>query len=122
MTESMKLFRFLDWKVYKDSKLLYSEILKLEKNFSYDIKLSLGAQILRSSLSVSLNIAEGSAKHSDKDFNRFLNTALGSLNETVANLDILRDNSLITEQEFDQLTELAISITRQLGGLKKKLV
>lgn len=87
-----------------------------------DIKFSVGNQLLRSSLSISLNIAEGSAKHSDRDFNRFLNTSLGSLNESVASLDILRDINVLEEEDFKKFIELAISITKQLGGLKKKLL
>jgi len=68
-----------------------------------------------------LNIAEGSGKNSDKDFNHFLNIATGSLFETVAAIDILRDNHLVTEKDFVTTIELAHKITSQLGGLKQKL-
>ena len=73
-------------------------------------------------MSVALNIAEGSGKNSDKDFNHFLNIALGSLFETVASLDILRDNKLITEKEFGSFVDVGNKISSQLGGFKKKLV
>jgi len=45
-------------------------------------------QLLRASSSVALNLAEGSAKPSQKDKLRFYHIALGSLRETQAILDL----------------------------------
>lgn len=115
------IFRFLDWQVYKDAKLFaqvcFIHVNKLPREYRFEI----GSQIIRSSMSVSLNIAEGSGKHSDKDFNHFLNIALGSLSETIASFDILKDNKLISEAEFSKLLNLGGKISTQLGGFKKKL-
>ncbi|PJE74103.1 MAG: hypothetical protein COV01_03325 [Candidatus Taylorbacteria bacterium CG10_big_fil_rev_8_21_14_0_10_41_48] len=114
-------FRFTNWPVYRDSKefanLCFSIVRKLPKEYRFEV----GSQIIRSSNSVALNIAEGSGKNSDKDFNHFLNIATGSLFETVAAIDILRDNHLVTEKDFVTTIELAHKITSQLGGLKQKL-
>jgi len=94
--------------------------MKITKDFPREFY-SLTDQIRRSSLSVLLNIAEGSAKRTDKDFNRYIEIALGSANETVAGLDIALEQGLISQQKFDELTSLAESIAKQLGGLSKKL-
>lgn len=72
-------------------------------------------------MSVALNISEGSGKNSDKDFNHFLNIASGSLFETIASFDILKDNNLISEKVFGELVNLGNKISAQLGGFKKKL-
>ena len=116
----MNTFRFLDFEVYKLAKALHQEVIKLTKHFPRECN-SLADQIFRSSLSVVLNIAEGSAKRSDKDFNRFIETALGSVSETVAGLDVVRDHELIDEVKFNELMKLSESIAKQLGGLSKKL-
>ncbi len=64
----MKTFRFFDFKAYKDAKTFHQEILILSKDIkSYSFK----DQIERAALSVVLNIAEGSARKSDKEFARF---------------------------------------------------
>lgn len=116
----MNTFRFLDFPVYLLAKEFYAEIFSITKTFPRDYW-SICDQIRRSSLSVCLNIAEGSAKRSDKDFNRFIENALGSINETVAALDICYQQQLINKVKFEQLVVNAERITKQLGGLSKKL-
>jgi len=117
----MKKFRFLDWKVYQDAKDLFALILKIVKKLPKEYRYELSSQIIRSALSVILNIAEGSGKESDKEINRYINISLGSLHETLACLDLLKDNRLISESDFKYLAEKITSISKQLGGFKKYL-
>ena len=116
-----KLFRFLNWQVYKDSKKVFKRILKIVGKMPKEFRFELGSQIIRSANSIILNIAEGSGKSSDKELNRFFNIALGSINETVANLDVLRENNFINSEEFDTLFLEIKGVSKQLGGFKKKL-
>jgi four helix bundle protein len=115
----MKKFRFLEWKVYKDAKELFSFLLKIVKKLPKEYRFELGSQIIRSGLSIILNIAEGSGKSSDRELNHYFNIALGSLNETLAAIDILKDNGLITDEEFNKLFKKIDEISNQLGGFKK---
>ena len=121
MTEK-NTFRFFDWQVYKDAKKFSHLSFRVVKNLPKEYRFEIGSQIIRSSMSVALNIAEGSGKNSDKDFNHFLNIASGSLFETIASFDILRDNKLIPESEFTSLVSFGGQISNQLGGFKKKLI
>ena len=116
----MQTFRFLDFTVYQDSKKLYKIVVNVTKDFPR-IHSDLVRQLIRAVLSVSLNIAEGSAKKSDKDFNRYIENALGSVNESIAALDIAFDNQLLVLDSFEKLKGLAEKIAKQLGGLSKKL-
>ncbi|MBA3724362.1 MAG: four helix bundle protein [Candidatus Levybacteria bacterium] len=116
----MNTFRFLEFPVYVDAKIYYREIMLLTSRFPKE-HWEISDQMRRSALSVCLNIAEGSAKKSDKDFNRFVEHALGSINETVAALDIACNEKLITEIVFRSYVSKAESITKQLGGFSKKL-
>ena len=77
--------------------------------------------MLRASLSVVLNIAEGSGKASMKDLSRFLDISLGSLYETLACTDTLAYNKLIDEKESQEFEKQIVNISSQLGGFKKKL-
>src|SRR3989344_6942574 len=118
----MNKFRFLEWEAYQDSKKLFSCILNIVQKLPREYRFELGSQILRSSFSILLNIAEGSGKNSDRELNRFIGIALGSVNETLAGIDVLKDNGFITEHEFNPLLKMLWSISNQLGGFKKKLI
>ena len=117
----MSEFRFLDWQVYNESQGLFSELLKVVKKLSQEYRFEMGSQMIRSSLSISLNIAEGSGKWSDKELNRYFNIALESLYETLAAADILKRNRFIDGAEFRCLYGKIQSIAKQLHGFKKTL-
>lgn len=72
-------------------------------------------------MSISLNIAEGSAKNSDKDFARFLYISIGSIHESVACLNILAEKKYISQEVYKKFLSEAESLSRQLGGFIKHL-
>jgi four helix bundle protein len=117
----METFRFLKFKVYQEAKELNREIYILTRTWSIKDR-GLVDQLIRASISVCLNIAEGSAKGTDKDFRRYIQNALGSLNEVVACIDIALSLELISKQNYGQWVNKASSIAKQLGGLSKKLL
>ncbi len=114
----MSLFRFFDFKVYADAKALYQEVLAVTEKLKNN---SLKDQAQRSSLSVVLNIAEGSAKKSDKDFSRFLGISIGSVNELVACLNLMYGLSFLDKESYIKLFKQAEEVAKQLGGFIKKL-
>lgn len=117
----MNEFRFLDWPVYKNAKDLVKEIYRITNRFPQGFKYELGGQINRSAISITLNIAEGSGKNSDRELNRFFDIAIGSIYETIAGLDLAYDNNLISNKEFEELITKCKNIARQLGGFKRKI-
>jgi len=115
-----KTFRFRDFTIYKEAKNFRGEIRHLLKRFPTE-KYRLIDQIDRSALSVVLNIAEGSAKKSDKEFFRFLETAIASLNEVIAGLDCALDDQVVTQQEMSVLEEKAEQLAKKIGAFMKTL-
>lgn len=75
-------------------------------------------------MSIALNIAEGSDRKSDKEFQRYLRTAITSLEEVVTALYIALDQSYITQEEFDKIylsaNKLAARINALINSLKKQ--
>ena len=114
----METFRFLNFPVYQQTKNLYKKILLVTGEINNK---SFKDQLQRASLSVILNIAEGSAKKSDKDFARFLQTSLGSINEVVACLDILKEVKPLKLKHYQSLILEYEEVAKQLGGFIKKL-
>lgn len=113
-------FRYRKFNVYQDAKNLHKEIVVIVNRFPRQYQY-LADQVKRSSLSIVLNIAEGSSKQSDKDFNRYVTISLGSADEVVATSEVALDLKLITAQQFQVLEQKLESILKQLGGLSKTL-
>ncbi len=96
----MDTFRFLQFKVYKQAKVIYKNIVRVVNSLPKEWQYDLGRQIRRSALSILLNIAEGSAKKSDKELRRYLENALASTNETLAGIDIFSLTTILSLKKF----------------------
>lgn len=122
MNKPFKAFRFLDWKVYKDAQQIFFEAHKIVNRLPKEYRFEIGTQIIRSSLSVVLNMAEGSGKSYKKDTARFLDIALGSLYETRAAFDTIQSDPAISIQIPEKLISDMDEVRKQLGGFKKSLI
>ena len=118
----MNQFRFLEWQVYSDARDIFSSVLVLVSRLPREYRFELGSQIVRASFSIVLNIAEGSGKTSDKELNRYIEIALGSVSETLAALDVFRYNAFVSEEEFNDFLLRLSKIAKELGGFKKKII
>lgn len=78
-------------------------------------------QIKRASISIVLNIAEGSGKFSKADKRNFFTIARGSTYEVVAIIDILFDDEVITEGEKAGLYTDLETVSKMLLGLINSL-
>jgi four helix bundle protein len=74
-------------------------------------------QFVAASTSVSLNIAEGKGRYSKKEFIQFLYIARGSLYETVTLLTIFHRKRWLSDQQHDELENLAEEINKMISGL-----
>jgi len=104
---------------YQKSFDLSNEIWEIVIKWDYFAKDTVGKQFVRSSDSVSANIAEGFGRYSKKDKIRFYRISLGSLEESC---DWLRKSSarkLIPENEKIVFLERFIDIKREIYHLIK---
>ena len=74
-------------------------------------------QLLRASISVPSNIAEGCGRGTDRDFRRFLLITLGSLNEVEYDLLLAKDLRFIPDAEHIALSAQLEEVRRMLSGL-----
>ncbi len=72
-------------------RLFCAEIYSITSKFPENEKFGLTNQLRRASISIPSNIAEGSSRHSNKDFTRFLQIAIGSAYEIETQLLIASD-------------------------------
>ena len=74
-------------------------------------------QIEASSTSVSMNIAEGKGRFSQKEFIQYCYIARGSLYETMTLLEIFKRKGWISQEEFSLLKSEGIEIASMIKGL-----
>ncbi len=117
----MQKFRFKEFKVYQDSKIFAKFCREIiDKNIRAQDK-NLSSQIERAVNSIVLNIAEGSADHSDIEFARFLGISLRSIYEVVAGFDLAFLYGMIAADVNDQVESKAVELVKQLSGFRNSL-
>ena len=108
---------FRDYKVWQDAVAYASEVYKASATLPYFERKGLCDQLQRAVVSISSNIAEGSARPSDADFAHFLDTALGSAYEVETQLLIAKNVGYIQEELFEKLKTTVINIEQQITNL-----
>ncbi len=74
-------------------------------------------QLMRSSLSIVANIAEGAGRVMAPDKRRFYAIARGSATETAALMDLLHCRGLIATEQYQQERQLLLRIVQMLSRL-----
>ena len=82
---------FRELKIWQKGFQIAVNSIKISATFPQQEKFGLASQISRSSVSIPSNIAEGSSRTSDKDYNRFIEISLGSSFELETQLLIAKE-------------------------------
>ena len=109
---------YKDLEVYKRSYeaalKLHRMTLELPKHELHE----LGSQMRRAATSIPLNIAEGyGRKGTVADFKAFLRIALGSCNEVMVLIEMIKDLGYLENDVYQELNETYDHIARQLYRL-----
>jgi four helix bundle protein len=106
----MRDYKKLD--VWKKSHEMYLHVKKkVTVKFPKEERYEMTAQLNRAALSVPLNIVEGCGRFTDKDFTRFLDNSLGSVNETDYCCFAAAELGYISSDEYLKVNEM-INVTR----------
>ena len=113
------MFDFQKLDVYSKAKQYNKSINKFteQNKLNHSVK----DQLRRASLSIMLNIAEGSGRFTKRDKRNFYVIARGSTLECVAILGFLCDSEIIEESTFEQYHDFLEDISKMLFGLIRKL-
>jgi four helix bundle protein len=111
-----------DLEVYKRSINLVKAIYQFTSHFPATEIYGLTSQMRRAAISVPSNIAEGSARKSQKELIQFLYFSLGSISELETQLDIAEALAYIkTKDAFNTLADELIIVKKMLLNLIKSL-
>ena len=98
----MKTYSFEKLDTWQMARALSVNIYKVTREFPDDEKFGIISQMRRAGISISSNIAEGSARFSGQDQARFYEIAYGSLMELLNQLIISVDLEYLTVVSLDK--------------------
>lgn len=121
MSNVLVIRDFKTLKVWQQANALEQEIEALVKAFPSHEQYRLTDQIIRSSRSISANIAEGNTQLFIKRELFHANAALGSCGETRNHLLTAYQNNYISEEQYKILDEKFLEVIKMLYGYIKML-
>jgi four helix bundle protein len=110
-----------DLDVWKDAILMAKKVYAITENVPRREEFGLAAQIRKSAVSISSNIAEGAARRGNKEFLQFLYVALGSASELDTQLEIARLVNLVPDEVASEVIKDLSAISRMLQGLIRSI-
>ncbi|GAA3555776.1 four helix bundle protein [Snuella lapsa] len=113
-------FKFEDLKIYQRALDLVNIVYETCENFPNSENYNLTSQFKRASVSIALNIAEGSGD-TDAQFNRFLQIALNSLKECVVCATIAERQNFIDSNRDILIREKLQELSKMITSLQKYL-
>ena len=112
-------YNFEKLEVWKFSIDFAKNVYEITESFPDIEKFGLISQIRRAVVSISSNVAEGSAKQSLKDQARFTEMAFGSLMEILNQIILSFKLKFIKEKDYIDIRNYIENLSRQLNALKK---
>lgn len=113
---------FKNLNIWKRSIDLAVDIYETTENFPKSEEFGLKSQLRRCAVSVPSNIAEGSSRSSNKDFNRFLEIGQGSLYEMQTQVIISSRRNFIEINDYEIIENQIIELQKMVTGFQKTLI
>lgn len=118
----MSMFNFEKLEVWQKSIDFADLIYTITRSFPQDERFGLTSQMCRAAVSISSNIAEGSARVSRADFAHFVEIATGSVFEVVSQATIGLRQGFLSQEQFARIYDAAEQQGKMLSGLRRSLV
>ena len=116
-----KIEKFEDIVAWQKARELVKEIYRLSGEGQFSRDYGLRDQLRRAAVSVMLNIAEGFARKTSREFIQFLVVAHGSVAEVQSALYVALDQSYISQPQFESLYKLADETSKLIMGFSSYL-
>lgn len=112
---------FKNLNIWRLSIDLANDVYILTDLFPKNEEFGLKSQLRRCSVSIASNIAEGSSRSSNKDFNRFLEIILGSLYELQTQIIISSNRNYVELSKLEIIENKITELQRMISGFQKNL-
>ncbi len=114
----MYIYSFEKLEVWNDAKKFTKKIYEITRTFPDTEKFGLTSQIRRASISICSNIAEGSARKTDKDKAHYTTMSFSSAVEVLNQLIISKELGFLSDEQYQSCRSLIESITNKLNSLR----
>lgn len=112
---------FAKLQVWQRGIALVRDVYRLSARFPGEERFGLTSQIRRAAVSVPSNIAEGHARHTTREFIRFVSNAQGSLAEVATQLHIAAELQYCDTIEVSPLLAETYELSKMLNNLRRSL-
>jgi len=109
------------YEVFKLAHKLVLDVYRLTSEFPKHEMFGLVTQMRRAAYSIPMNLAEGAARDSEREFAQSVNIAIGSCEEVRYQLLLSKDLTYISKDEYSSIDKEYESVKRMLATLYKKL-
>ena len=118
----MKIRSYEDLKVWQLAMELVELVYMVTEKFPKKEQYRLVDQLCRASVSVPSNIAEGSMRHTTREYIRFVGIAQGSLAEVETQVMIAKKLGFLEENDYLNIMNVASDVGKMLNGLRSSLM
>jgi len=108
-----------DLKIYQKALIISNKSWEIYKNFTWQVKKTIGDQFIRAIDSIGANIAEGYGRFHYLDRIKFYYNSRGSLLESLHWLELLINRDLITKNDYNSITVLLEDLNLSLNAFIK---
>lgn len=112
---------FKKLKIWEEGMKIVDQTYDLIESFPSLEKFNLTSQLIRCSVSIPSNIAEGTSKSTDKHLNKYIEDSLGSAFEWETQLIIAFRRHYIEKEQFSDLSNNIQQLQKMISGFQRGL-
>jgi len=116
-----KIERFEDIQAWQKARVLVKDVYSVSNSGQFAKDFGLRDQMRRAAVSIMLNIAEGFARRSKREFVQFLVIAHGSAAEVQSALYVALDQEYLATTEFDAIYRLVDEVSKMIMAFSRYL-
>jgi four helix bundle protein len=117
----MGMHNYRELKIWQRSMDFVVKVYDVSLKFPGEEKFGLTSQLRRSTVSVPSNISEGAGRGTNRQFKRFLEFSMGSLNEAQTQIELAGRVQYIKKENANALIDEALQIYKMILGFYNSL-
>ena len=110
----MGMHNYRELKIWQRSMDFVVKVYEISANFPKEERYGLMSQLRRCAVSVQSNISEGAGRGTNKQFKRFLEFSMGSINEAQTQIELAHRVNYISNEIYNSLADEALQIYKMI--------